>query len=124
MNLHSIVSSAIGTVNPLVDCTLQLSAGYSIAGDFSQVPAYATVSPVPCQIQALTGRDLRQIDAVNLQGTMRAIYLNGTIEGVNRAAIKGGDIFTFPDGSTWLVTQPLENWPDWSKVAVTLQNPS
>ena len=118
------VSDAIGTVNPLVDCTLQTSAGYTLGSDFAQVPIYSTFYPVPCQIQALTARDLRQIDAINLQGTMRAIYLNGTIEGVNRAEIKGGDLFTFPDGTIWLVTQPLENWPDWSKVAVYQQNPA
>lgn len=121
MNLHRIVSPAIGAINPLMNCTLQTSAGNSIAPDFSPVPAYNTYYPVPCQIQPLTARDLRQIDAINLQGTMRAIYLNGTIEGVNRASIKGGDLFTFPDGTMWLVTQPLENWPDWSKVAVTQQ---
>lgn len=124
MNLHGIVSGAVSAVNPLVDCTLQTSAGYTQAADFAQVPAYATFYPVKCQIQALSARDLRQIDSINLQGTMRAIYLNGTIEGVNRAEIKGGDLFTFPDGSIWLVTQPLENWPDWSKVAVTQQNPA
>jgi hypothetical protein len=121
MNLHGIVSGAISTINPAVNCQLQMSAGYSIAPDGTQVPAYNTFFPVPCQIQALTYSDLQKMDALNIQGVRRKIYLNGTIEGVDRAAIKGGDIFTFPDGSVWLVAMALENWPDWSALAVTKQ---
>jgi hypothetical protein len=78
----------------------------------------------PMQVQALTGRDLQQIDGLNLQGTRRAIYIEGDIEGIVRPTQQGGDLITTPDGSIWLVAMVLETWPNWCKVAVTLQNGS
>lgn len=121
MNLHQIVSGAVGTINPPLLCVLSLSTGYTTAADGTQEPTYSTVSGVPAQVQALSYTDLMKLSGLNIQGVKRAVYLNGNIEGVNRAAIKGGDLFTFPDGTFWLVVQPLENWPDWSKLAVTRQ---
>lgn len=63
---------------------------------------------------------------------MRGIYVTGNSEGVNRAALKGGDLFimpnlpSFPGPTVWLATQVLEHWDGksgWTKVAVTLQVP-
>jgi len=122
MNLHQIVAGAIGTVNPQILCTLQVSTGYNKQPDGTQTPNYAQYVNVPVQVQALTYSDL-----MNIQGTRRACYLNGNIEGVDRQAIKGGDLFTMPDlpdfpgPTTWLVAQVLEWWPNWSKIAITLQ---
>jgi hypothetical protein len=124
MNLHDVVSGAIGAINPFQPCTYQQSAGYSMAPDGSQIPAYASFYPVQCQIQPLSSTDLRQLDAVNVTRAQRKIYMTGNAQGVNRAAVKGGDLFTFPDGTVWLVVQPLEAWPDWCSVAVTQQNGS
>jgi hypothetical protein len=124
MNLHAIVSGAVGAINPQVFCTLRMSAGYAVGPDGTQTPAYTIVPNVPAQIQALTFTDLMKLGGLNIEGTRRAIYLSGNIEGVDRAALKGGDLFTFPDGTVWLVVQVLEHWPDWTKCAVTLQNGS
>ena len=74
------------------------------------------------QVQAMTAGDLRQVEGLNLNGTKRGIYLDGSINGVVRVYLKGGDLITFPDGSTWLVAMVLEQWPDWCKVAATLQD--
>lgn len=74
------------------------------------------------QVQSLTFRDLTQIEGLNLQGTRRAIYLSGRIDGIVRSRHKGGDLISLPDGTEWLVAQVLEQWPDWCKVAVTLQD--
>ena len=29
-----------------------------------------------------------------------------------------------PEGNTWLCVHVLEQWPDWCKIAITLQNGS
>lgn len=126
MNLHGLVTGAIGTVNPFVLATWQQSTGYTVNANFQQVPTY-TSSTIAVQVQALTNKDLRQIDGLNLNGTVRAIYANGSIQGTVRPNIQGGDLITLSDGpnvGTWLVNQVLETWPDWCKVVATLQNGS
>lgn len=130
MNLNQIVSGAITSVNPNVLCVLQISVGYNIAADRKQTPNYRTVPNVPVQVQALSYTDLHQMDGLNIQGTRRKVYLNGNIEGVDRQAIKGGDLFIMPDmvgfpgPTTWLVGQVLEHFADWTSLAITLQNGS
>lgn len=130
MNLQRLTAGIIAAVNPPISCTLQISAGYTTGPDGTQQPAYEAYVNVPCQIQSLTSQDLRHLDGLNLQGTMRAIYITGNVEGVDRAAIKGGDLFTmpnlpsFPGPTSWLTAQVLEHWDGasgWTKVAVVLQ---
>lgn len=122
MNLHGIVSGAIAAVNPLIELSIQVSAGYTTNADGSRTPVYETAATVPGQVQALQYRDLQQLDGLNIEGTRRAIYINGHVNGLVRAENKGGDLITTPDGSVWLVALVLEDWPDWCKVAVTLQD--
>ena len=189
MDLHRIVSGAIGAVNPHVPIAIRFSTGWTREADGKRVPSYATpgalvgsiagttltVTSVTLgkllpgqlligaaygtivaeqltgaeggtgtyrvsteqtlvsgplttsfmmrgQIQPLTFRDLQMIDAVNVQGTQRAIYVSGHVNGLVRIARKGGDLIITPDNRVWLVTLVLEQWPDWVKVAVTLQD--
>lgn len=127
MNLHGIVAGAIGAVNPFEPATIQFSTGYTTDPDGTRNPAYRTVPGIPVQIQALTGKDLRQVDGLNLNGTLRAMYMNGEASAVVRSQLKGGDLITLSggrDAGTWLVNQVLEQWPDWCKYVVTLQNQS
>ena len=124
MNLHGIVAGAIGTVNPFVPCTMQVSTGYTTNPDGSRVPTYGIVTG-SVQVQALAYKDLAQLDGINLNGEARAIYFYGEFNAVLRARKKGGDIVTLSDGpnvGNWLIVQMLEVWPDWSKAAVVLQN--
>lgn len=196
MNLHAIVSGAIGVVNPHIPVALQINSGWTVAAGSggARVPAYqtpgamtasiaagvmtvtavtagvlaagqtvlgagvaagteilevlsgnggigtykifpeqavaseamTTALTVMAQVQALTFRDLQQIDGLNLQGTRRAIYLYGKVQGINRAENKGGDLITVAAGDAagkWLVAEVLEQWPDWVKVACTQQQP-
>ena len=121
MNLHQIVSGAIGAINPFHTATVQYSSGYTTSADGSQVPQYTTVSGVQVQVQALSAKELQHLDSLNIQGVLRAIYLNGDVQGVDRPLGKGGDLFTLPTGN-WLTTTVLETWDGgWCKVAVTLQ---
>ncbi len=122
LKLHSIVSGAIGAVNSFVTVGYEESNGYTTDAAFRQVPAYAPVQQIRAQVQALTYKDLMQLDGINMNGEKRAIYLYGAANGVVRPAAKGGDLITDSDGDTWLVTQSLEQWPFHCKVAVTLQN--
>lgn len=125
MNLHGVVSGAIGAVNPFITGTVQVSTGYTTSDDGSQVPTYDTFDDVQMQVQALTYRDLLQVEGLNLNGTRRAIYMNGRADGVVRSLMKGGDLITIADGANagvWLVAYVLEQWADWTKIAVTLQN--
>ena len=123
MDLHGLVSGVIGAVNPLVPLSIQVSTGPSAtAPDGKRSPTYADAVVVLGQVQALTFRDIQQIDGLNLQGTRRAIYISGNIDGLVRPTNKGGDLITLPDGTVYLVAMVLETWPEWCKVAVTLQN--
>jgi hypothetical protein len=128
VNLHGIVSGAISAVNPFVAATVQRSTGYTTNSDGSRVPTYTTFS-VSVQMQALTYTDLRELDALNITGKRRKIYLSGDVEGIIRADQRGGDLIVFPtgtlpEGNTWLAAYVLENWPDWVSVAITLQDGS
>ena len=130
MNLQSITAAFVAAVNPQVNCLLKVSTGNTPGADYSQTPSYAPEVTVRAQIQSLTYRDLMQLEGLNLNGTKKAIYLYGNIEGVVRQTNKGGDIITMPDGTVWLVAQVLESWGQntsntterWCKVACVLQN--
>src|SRR3990167_5432160 len=96
MNLNQIVSGAVGSINPQVPLSIRVSTGYAQNADFVRVPSYAPAVTVPGQVQALTFRDIQQIDSLNLQGTRRAIYVNGRVDGLVRVENKGGDLITVP----------------------------
>lgn len=127
MNLRSIANSVTQAINPNLLAIIQFSTGYTTNADGTQVPAYTTVTGVSVQVQALTGKDLRQAEGagLNLNGTLRAIYMNGQADGVVRSQLKGGDLIILtggPNAGTWLVTQVAEPWTDWVHYIVTLQN--
>ncbi len=187
MNLHSIVKSAIGAVNPHVLVELRLSDGYTTGDDGERTPAYQTpgaltgsiaadvltvtaitagklaigqtligaaagtkitgmlsgvggigtyrVSPsqtfasgplttklsVYGQRQPVTFQDIQHLANLNIQGVRDVLYVDGRLDALNRAEIKGGDLVVFSDGTVWLVAVALEDWPDWTKAAITQQ---
>lgn len=130
LNLHAIVRPAINAVNPEILGQWLVSTGFTQAADFQQVPSYAAPVTVPMQVQALTGKDLRHQDLLNVQGVLRGVYMFGNVQGVVRVDAKGGDLLQFPQvlgGTvrTWKVQAVLETWnptsPGWCKVAVVLQ---
>lgn len=123
MNLHGLISGAIGSVNPFVTVTINASTGYTTDAAGARMPTYSTLSATT-QIQALSATDLKQIDSLNIQGIHRKLYFYGEVDGIIRSLSKGGDTVTFPDSSVWLVTLPTEQWPDWCAVVVTLQDGS
>lgn len=122
MNLHGIVSGAIGEVNPFVACSLQGSLPPTTGPTGKRTPAYADPVTISCQIQPISWRDMRQLDGINIEGERRSLYIKGQWQGVLRPGEKGGDLITFPDASVWLVVLVSEQWPDWCHVIVTRQN--
>lgn len=89
--------------------------------------AMTTTLSLRAQIQPLTKSDLMQLEGLNLNGDKKKIYMNGSIDGVIRIDIKGGDLVTTPNGQVWLVVQNLEGFSDtagWVSAAMVLQNGS
>ena len=124
MNLHQIASGAIGAVNPFIPISTKISTGYTTLPNGKQVPSYSTGNTTG-QVQALSSRDLKQIEGLNIQSVVQKVYLNGNYEGVFRDLGKGGDILTFSYGNTaskdYLVVTVFERWTDWSAVGVVMQ---
>ena len=127
MNLNSIANSATSAVNPNFPATLFISTGYTIV-NFKQVPTY-TKAAISAQVQPLSSGDIRQLDALNIQGAEKAIYLDGDALAISRIKKRGGDLIVFadgtlPEGNTWLVKASIEQWQGatWAHVAVVLQD--
>lgn len=108
--------------------TVQISTGATDNPDGSQTPTYNTFTNVRMQVQALSGKDLRQLDGVNLAGTVLAVYLFGAVASLARVRGQGGDLITLTGAQSgvYLVTQILEPWSavGWTKCVITLQNGS
>lgn len=122
MDLRGIANSVSSVVNPNTKVTLRPSTGFRMGPGAKQIPTYGTSVTGPAQIQALDYSDLKQIDGLNIQGEIRAIYLRGALAGVIRPDQKGGDLicFGFPI-QTWLVVKVLESWPSWTKACIVRQ---
>ena len=71
-------------------------------------------------MQSLDFLDLKQLEGLNIQGEIGAIYLRGVLAGVIRPDQTGGDIIQIGT-ETWLVTKVLEAWPGWTKAAIVRQ---
>lgn len=125
MNVRGLVNPYTGITNCNQQVNWIQSTGYTTNAAGKRTPTSITLT-VKAQVQALSSTDLKQIDGLNIQGTLRAVYLYGGAAGVIRANQIGGDILVFPEvkGGTpknWLISTVLENWTDWTKVIVTLQ---
>lgn len=130
MNLRAIANAGIQSVNPNIRVTVKKSDGFTLGAGRRQVPQYITTTNVPAQLQALDGENLRHLEGLNIQGTMRNLRLMGYLLPVVRPDEKGGDLIEitnapgFPGLSTWLVVKVLETWPTWTSCAIVLQEPS
>ena len=122
MDLRGIANGVSSTVNPNKTVTVRRSTGYTIGAGRKQVPGYADPVTGPAQIQALDANDIKQLDGLNILGTVRAIYLRGVLAGVVRPDGTGGDLVEI-GAETWLVVKVLEGWPTWTKAAIVLQMP-
>lgn len=120
MNLHSIVSGAIGTINPYVEAQIYKSTGPVKNADYSTSPGFAEPVTMMVQKQALSQADIRHMDNLNVQGVLVSIWTDGNWCGISRDKQQGGDKFVIGD-ETWLVVSVPEIWPDWTRVIACQQ---
>ena len=129
MNLRGIANNAIQGINPNISVVVRLPNGYTIDPlTRKQVPAY-TDTPAKGQLQALDGDDLKQMLGLNIQGTIRAMYLYGSLAGVIRpdGSPQSHVVFTSNEAGVvksreWGVFKVLESWQTWCKVAIVYQD--
>jgi hypothetical protein len=125
-NLRAIANSVTRVINPNKPATLLVSAGFTIV-DHVQVPGY-NYAAVTAQVQPLSSQDVRQLDALNIQGAQKKVFLNGTALAIDRVLQLGGDLLVFgpgvlPEGTTWKILASLEQWgTTWCLVAIILQD--
>lgn len=123
MDLYDLVDTAIDSVNPDEIVQVVRSTGFTIGTGRKQLPTYAAPVQGYAQVQALDNSDLKQIDGLNIQGDIKAIYVRGSLAGAFRPEGEGADMvmrgvnFT----ETWLVTKILEQWPNWTKAVIVRQ---
>lgn len=128
VNWRGVANSYTRAINPNIVGQIRRSNGYTTAASGKRTPTYEDLAPITVQAQALSFKDLTQLDGLNIQGTRRALYFDGVVLGIVRVKQVGGDVLvfpdgTFPEGNEWLCVHVLEQWPQWGKVAITLQNP-
>ena len=131
MNLHGIAAGVVAAVNPPFTGSWVQNTGYTTAASGKRTETTTQVDGLSMQVQPLTMREIQHLDSLNIQGTLRAVHMNGVVQGLNRPSSKGGDVLLIPTGltgtsyDTWLVVQVLEGWEadGWCRLAVSLQNP-
>lgn len=115
LNLHATVRSAIQSVNPDVAAVYYESTGYEANAAGQQIPQYADAFLVQIQVQPPSGKDLRHMEFLNIQGTTRVAYVYSNPSSISRLRVKGGDILEFSGFAggavdRWLVTRVDERW--------------
>ncbi len=119
MNLRGVANGLTSAINPNILGTVMQSTGYTTGPDFKQIPSYTNYSAT-LQVQALSTKELQQLDSLNVQGNIRKVILNGDWNGIVRPGGTGGDLMTFK-GQNWKIALVIEQWPDWTSCAVVQQ---
>lgn len=130
LDLRTIANGAIQGINPDLQITILQPDGYAIdPGTLVQVPNWIE-QPALGNVQSMSSDDLTQVSALNIEGTMRAVYLRGNYNGIFRPGQQPNTVLRFTtneSGTTaerdWNVFKVLEVWQTWCKVAVVLQLP-
>lgn len=122
MNLHAIVSGAIGSVNrhemvSLYRCTGTQNIGGVVSVDYEK-------SDILAQVQAPTAADLRLYDNLADARHVKKFYINAPASTINRQAETAGDIFERADGTYWLIDMVRDDFsPEgWICCLATLQH--
>ena len=122
MNLHSIVSGAIGMVNHHEMVTLYRCTGTQNNGGIVSV-TYEK-SDVLAQVQAPTAADLRLFDNLADARHVKKFYMDAPAYTINRHFETAGDIIERADGSYWLIDMIRDDFsPEgWLCCIATLQH--
>ena len=122
MNLHQIVSGAIGAVNAHEMVSLYRCTGTSNTGGVVSV-TYAK-SDILAQVQAPSAADLRLFDNLADARHVKKFYINAPASTINRQEETAGDIFERADGTYWLIDMIRDDFsPEgWLCCIATLQH--
>lgn len=121
LGLHNLVSGLVGSVNPMQLATWYKCLGFTTAPGGKSTPSFMDAQSINVQVQQLTVADLKHIDGLNVSGITRKVWSEAILSGIDRAAQLGGDKLVLKDGTTWLVVQIIETWPDWCSAVIQKQ---
>lgn len=129
LNLHGTVRRAIVSVNPDIAASYLQSTGYSPNSAGKQVPQYAAAVTVTIQAQPPSGRDLKHMEFLNIQGTTRVVFLYSNPQAIDRVDARGGDLLQFPQFTgapvdNWLVVEVAETWDVGTNQAAASELPT
>jgi hypothetical protein len=122
MNLHRIVSGAIGSVNRHEMVTLYRCKGLQNSGGVVSV-SYDKAD-ILAQVQAPSAADLRLVDNLADARHAKKFYINAPAGIINRHEQTAGDIIERADGSFWLINMISDDFtPEgWLCCLGTLQH--
>ena len=122
MNLHAIVSGAIGSVNHHEMVTIYRCNGTTNTAGVVSVTY--TPSDIMAQVQAPNAGDLNLFDNLADAKHVKKFYINASAHTINRHEETAGDIIERADGSYWLIDMIRDDFsPEgWLCVLGTLQH--
>ena len=122
MNLHAIVSGAIGSVNHHEIVTIYRCTGLTNTAGVMHVTY--TPSDIMAQVQAPNAGDLKLFDNLADARHVKKFYINASAHTINRHEETAGDIIERADGSYWLIDMIRDDFsPEgWLCVLGTLQH--
>lgn len=123
LNLHGIVASAIGAVNPHQKVILKRFAGWTAIPGGERIPEYLPPVQVTAQVQPLPQDKLQFVDREQNGGLFRQMYLEGEWSGLSRAGESGGDL-VYWGGYEWIINPVSEAWGalvGWTLIVVQAQ---
>ena len=122
MNLHQIVSGAIGSVNHHEMITLYRCTGTTNTNGVVSV-SYESAD-VMAQVQAPSAADLRLFDSLADAKYVKKFYMNAPASTINRQEETAGDIIERADGTYWLINIVRDDFsPEgWLCCIATLQH--
>lgn len=122
MNLHAIVSGAIGSVNRHELVTIYRCNGTTNTA--GMVSVTYTHEDIMAQVQAPNAGDLRLFDNLADAKHVKKFYINASAHTINRHEETAGDIIERADGSYWLIDMIRDDFsPEgWLCVLGTLQH--
>jgi phage terminase large subunit-like protein len=122
MNLHAIVSGAIGSVNHHEMVTIYRCTGLTNTAGVMHVTY--TPQDIMAQVQAPNAGDLKLFDNLADARHVKKFYINASASTINRHEETAGDIIERADGSYWLIDMIRDDFsPEgWLCVIGTLQH--
>ena len=122
MNLHAIVSGAIGSVNKHEMVTIYRCTGTT--NNAGVVSVTYTKTDIMAQVQAPSAADLRLFDNLADARHVKKFYINAPASTINRQEETAGDIIERADGTFWLIDMVRDDFSPagWLCVIATLQH--